>query len=243
MHLFAGIGGGLLADLILGHEPVCAVEIDPYCCAVLRERAAEGWFPGLSVHEGDVRLFDASEYAGRVDCIAAGFPCQDISSARGPRGQGIRGPKSGLYREIIRCAHEIRPRFVFLENSPLIVRRGLGDLLSDLSAGGYAARWCVLGASDVGAPHSRARWWCLASSGGLDSGRMPQEAQRIVPGRGVAIASRTEPWARESEPDRVAHGVPARVHRLRGLGNAQVPLQAAAAWVLLGGPIGEGVTL
>ena len=41
MHLFAGAGGGLLADLILGHTPVCAVEWDPYCCAALRERAAE----------------------------------------------------------------------------------------------------------------------------------------------------------------------------------------------------------
>ena len=26
MHLFAGAGGGLLVDLLLGHEPVCAVE-------------------------------------------------------------------------------------------------------------------------------------------------------------------------------------------------------------------------
>lgn len=30
MHLFAGAGGGLLADLILGHTPVCAVEWEPY---------------------------------------------------------------------------------------------------------------------------------------------------------------------------------------------------------------------
>ena len=77
LHLFAGIGGGLLADLILGHEPVCAVEIDPYCCAVLRDRRGEGWFPDLHVHEGDVRLWDPSPWAGGVDCIAAGFPCQD----------------------------------------------------------------------------------------------------------------------------------------------------------------------
>jgi hypothetical protein len=32
---------------------------------------------------------------------------------------------------------------------------------------------------------------------------------------------------------RVAHGVPDRVGKLKGLGNAQVPLQAAAAWRLL----------
>ena len=60
MHLFAGHGGGLLADLILGHTPVVAVEWDGYACQVLRERAADGWFPGLRVWEGDVRLFHPS---------------------------------------------------------------------------------------------------------------------------------------------------------------------------------------
>ena len=43
MHLFAGIGGGLLADLILGHTPVVAVEWDAYACQVLREQAAVAW--------------------------------------------------------------------------------------------------------------------------------------------------------------------------------------------------------
>ena len=65
MHLFAGIGGGLLADRILGHNPIVAVEWDKYACQVLRERAADGWFPNLRVWEGDVRLFDPSEYAGK----------------------------------------------------------------------------------------------------------------------------------------------------------------------------------
>ena len=48
LHLFAGAGGGLLADLILGHTPVGAVEINPYCCDVLRARRDDGWFPGLA---------------------------------------------------------------------------------------------------------------------------------------------------------------------------------------------------
>jgi hypothetical protein len=41
----------------------------------------------------------------------------------------------------------------------------------------------------------------------------------------------------ESEPyiGRVATGIKDRVHRLKGLGNAQVPLQAAVAWRILGG--------
>lgn len=32
LHLFAGPGGGLYADLILGHQPVAAVELDPDRC-------------------------------------------------------------------------------------------------------------------------------------------------------------------------------------------------------------------
>lgn len=160
-HLFAGGGGGLYADLILGHTPIFAVEWDPYACAVLRSRAADGWFPGLRVHEGDVRLFDPSEYAGRVDCLHAGFPCQDISPAG--RGEGINGKRSGLYREVLRVAGIVRPRYLFLENSANILSRGLGTVLGDLAELGYDAKWTVLAAGEVGAPHQRDRWWCLCS--------------------------------------------------------------------------------
>lgn len=42
-------------------------------------------------------------------------------------------------------------------------------------------------------------------------------------------------WDIEPNIGRVAKGVPNRVGQLKGYGNAQVPLQAAAAWRLLGG--------
>lgn len=116
MHLFAGIGGGLLADLILGHRPIIAVEWDKYCCQVLRERAADGWFPELSVWEGDVRLFNPSEYAGQVDCIHAGFPCQPFSNA-GLR-KGSTDSRGDLFAQVLRCVEIIRPKYIFLENVP-----------------------------------------------------------------------------------------------------------------------------
>ena len=162
-HLFAGIGGGLLADRILGHDPIIAVEWDRYACQVLRERAADGWFPNLRVWEGDVRLFDPSEYANRVDCIHAGFPCQDISVAGNQAGLG-EGTRSGLYREVLRIAGIIKPRQIFLENVSAILSNGLGTVLADLAAMGYDTRWICLRASEVGAPHHRDRWWCLAYS-------------------------------------------------------------------------------
>ena len=161
MHLFAGAGGGLLADLILGHTPVIAVEWDKYACQVLRKRTADGWFPGLQVWEGDVRLFDPSEYAGRMDCISAGFPCTDLSSAGNQAGLS-EGTRSGLYREVLRIADIVRPRFLFLENvAAILANEWLGTVLGDLAARGYDARWTCLPASAAGAPHYRDRWWCL----------------------------------------------------------------------------------
>ncbi len=162
MHLFAGAGGGLLCDLILGHKPIVAVEWDAYCCRVLRERAADGWFPSLHVWEGDVRLFDPSEYAGRVEVVHAGFPCTDISRAGNQAGVG-EGTRSGLYREVLRIADIVRPRYLYLENvSAILANEFLGTVLGDLAARGYDARWTCLPASAAGAPHYRDRWWCIA---------------------------------------------------------------------------------
>ena len=261
-HLFAGAGGGLLADLILGHTPVVAVEWDAYCCQVLRERAADEWFPGLHVHEGDVRLFDPSEYAGRVDCIHAGFPCTDVSVAGARAGLG-EGTRSGLYREVLRIAGAIRPRYLFLENVAAIVPL-LGTVLGDLAALGYDCRWLCLRASAVGAPHHRDRWWCLADASGRRCGgslaRQDQQSRgaEVVGSsenvahpnctlrKGLFITVGAYPeytesggscwWGTEPDVGRVADGVAARFHRVKALGNGQVPLQAAAAWTLLGGP-------
>jgi DNA (cytosine-5)-methyltransferase 1 len=178
MHLFAGLGGGLLADRILGHEPIIAVEWDKYCCQVLRERASEGWFPNLQVWQGDVRLFDPSEYAGKVDCIHAGFPCQDISVAGKQAGVGTE-TRSGLYREVLRIARVVRPQYLFLENVAAIVNNGLGTVLADITALGYDSEWLCLRASDCGAKHHRDRWWCLSNRNGNSESVGPIHAGQI----------------------------------------------------------------
>jgi DNA (cytosine-5)-methyltransferase 1 len=259
MHLFAGAGGGLLADLILGHTPVIAVEWDRYACQVLRERAADGWFPELRVWEGDVRLFDPSEYTGRVDCIHAGFPCQDISVAGKQAGVGEE-TRSGLYREVLRIAGVVRPHYLFLENVAAIVTNGLGTVLADLAALGYDCEWLCLPASQCGAPHERDRFWLLgnANDDKQPVGAINDETQ-VMQSIGQSVAAHPD-GARQEEmrqpigiqqkrtrdsgdswwdapPDlpRVANGVAHRMDRLKAIGNGQVPLQAAVAWKLLGG--------
>ena len=156
MHLFAGAGGGILADVLLRHQPVCAVEIDEYCQQVLSARQADGTFPWFPIF-ADVTKFDGRPWRGVVDVVAGGFPCQDISVAGS--GAGIDGERSGLWREMARIIGEVRPSYVFVENSPALITRGLGTVLGDLAALGYSCNWCVLGADDVGAPHKRDRIW------------------------------------------------------------------------------------
>lgn len=163
LHLFAGAGGGILGGVLLGHTTVCAVEIEPYCQKVLLQRQRDGILPKFPIWD-DVRTFDGKPWRGKVDCVCGGFPCQDISSAG--KGAGIEGARSGLWSEFARIIGEVRPKFAFVENSPMLTIRGLGRVLGDLSEMGYDAEWCVLGADDCGAPHERKRIWILAYSQG-----------------------------------------------------------------------------
>lgn len=159
LHLFAGAGGGILAGQLLGHRCVCAVEFEPYAQAVLVARQNDGTFPPFPVWD-DVRTFDGKPWRGLVDVVCGGFPCQDISAAG--NGAGIDGERSGLWREMARIVSEVRPKYVFVENSPLLVGRGLAMVLGDLAELGYDAQWFRLSASDCGAPHQRDRLWLVA---------------------------------------------------------------------------------
>jgi DNA (cytosine-5)-methyltransferase 1 len=161
--LFAGAGGGILGGKLLGWRTICAVEIDPYCRRVLLARQRDGMLKPFPIWD-DVRTFDGHRWRGCVDVITGGFPCQDISAAG--RGAGIDGERSGLWKEFARIIGEVRSRYVFVENSPMLTVRGLGRVLGDLAALGYDARWGVLGAGNAGAPHIRKRIWLLADANG-----------------------------------------------------------------------------
>ena len=157
--LFGGAGGGILAGKLLGWRCVCAVERDAYAAAVLAQRQTDGCLEAFPIWS-DVETFDGRPWRGIVDVVSGGFPCTDISCAG--KGAGIEGEHSGLWREMARIVGEVRPRYVFVENSPMLVGRGLARVLGDLAALGYDAKWCVLGAVDAGAPHKRDRIWIVA---------------------------------------------------------------------------------
>lgn len=166
--LFAGAGGGILGGHLLGWRTRCAVEFDPYARAVLLARQRDGCLPRFPIWD-DVRTFDGKPWRGSIDIVTGGFPCQDISAAG--KGAGITGERSGLWKHMARIVGEVRPCYVWVENSPLLVGRGLAVVLGDLSQMGYDARWGIVGADDAiwshCAPcvdHERARLWILANA-------------------------------------------------------------------------------
>jgi len=248
--LFAGAGGGILGGKLLGWRTVCAVENEPYARDVLMARQNDGCLEAFPIWD-DVCTFDGRPWRGRVDVVSGGFPCQDISAAG--KGEGIEGDRSGLWSEFARIIGEVQPRFVFVENSPMLASRGLGTVLGDLAAMGFDAEWGVLGAHHSGAPHKRDRIWIVGVSNANDGVKHSQLGRKRQPAaedrladadraqrEGMQRAERIESehadacrpswWKSEPDVGRVAHGVAARMDRLRCIGNGQVPAVAALAW-------------
>ena len=207
--LFSGIGGLDLGLERAGMEIIWHSEIDPYACRVL----AKHWpsVPNL----GDITTIDWTDVE-RPELLCGGFPCQDISIAGS--GAGLEGEHSGLWAEFARAVRELRPRYVLVENSPALPVRGLGAVLADLAVLGYDAEWDCLPAASVGAPHLRARTWLLAYPAGFRDG---MEEEPLLAGWPCPVDGGW--WASEPGLVRVADGLPARVDRLRTLGNAVVP--------------------
>lgn len=239
LHLFAGCGGGILGGMLLGHRTVCAVEYNPYPRKALLQRQRDGILPWFPIWD-DVRTFDGRPWRGIADVVCGGFPCQDISAAG--NGVGIEGERSGLWREMARIVREVGPKFVFVENSPMLTSRGLGRVLGDLAELGFNAKWGVLGARHTGAIHKRDRIWILADATmrGNDSGR--HEGRKCLEG------VRSKWWSNPPCGPLVTDGnfkgaIPLHigmgdgmanwVDRLKATGNGQVPIVAATAWRLL----------
>jgi DNA (cytosine-5)-methyltransferase 1 len=152
-----------------------------------------------------------------------------------------------MWKHMARIICEVQPLYVFVENSPILTSRGLGRVLGNLAEMGFDARWGVLGAADIGAPHQRDRIWIVGKQKMADTWgkrcntrnkRKLETNQAIGSTRTISIKSSLERYNRNnwsSEPDicRMVNGIPDTVDRLKALGNAQVPLCAATAWRLL----------
>lgn len=217
LSLFAGIGGLDLGLERAGLAVVGQVEIEPFCRRVL----AKHW-PEVPRHD-DVRTaveWWRSETRPAVHVVAGGFPCQPVSEAGRKKAQA---DARWLWPDFADVVRDLRPAWVVLENVPGLLRRGMGmgDVLGSLAEIGYDAEWDCIPAAAVGALHRRDRVFVI--------GHGMAYANRAGCGPRRGLGSSWPPvvragwWAVEPDVGRVAYGIPGRVDRLRGLGNAVVP--------------------
>jgi DNA (cytosine-5)-methyltransferase 1 len=141
----------------MGWENVFHCEYDPFCQKVLNHH-----FPNSKLYE-DIKTFDASNYAGRIDILSGGFPCQPFSNAGLRKGTE---DERNLWGEMLRIIREVSPRYVVGENVRGLLNWSGGvqfeQVCADLETEGYEVTPYLLPACGKNAPHRRDRIWFVA---------------------------------------------------------------------------------
>lgn len=157
--LFAGIGGlelGFqLADA--GHEAELLCDVLPQSKAVLSTQ-----FAGVDYRDDVTKLRSLPR---GIDCVTAGFPCQDLSQAG--RTAGLAGERSGLIAEVFRLLERRRVPTVVVENVPFMLQLGGGRamraIVEEFERLGYRWAYRVVDAWGFGLPQRRERVILVAS--------------------------------------------------------------------------------
>lgn len=194
----SGVEAASLAWIPLGWEAVWFSEIEPFPCAVLKER-----FPNVP-NLGDMTKIEGEKYRGTVDLLVGGTPCQGFSVA-GKQG-GLNDPRSALCLAYCRLLETMRPRWFVWENVPGVFSTNGGEdfraFLRKIDEIGYSCAWRVLDAQYVrvdgfprAVPQRRRRVFVVGYSGDwrypasvlFEPGCLPGDTPpRRIKGTGVA---------------------------------------------------------
>jgi len=156
--LFAGVGGIEYGFARAGIRAELLCEVDPGAVAVLRHRMRH-----IPIHHDVCNL----KSIPKVDVVAAGFPCQDLSQAG--RTAGIQGSRSGLVEHVLRLIRNRSngPTWLLLENVPFMLQLNQGKAMSHLTSAleelGFRWAYRVVDARAFGLPQRRLRVVILAS--------------------------------------------------------------------------------
>jgi DNA (cytosine-5)-methyltransferase 1 len=155
--LFAGVGGFELGMGAAGHSAALLCDVLPEAAAVLRER-----FPQVRYHDDITTL---RSLPADVDCITAGFPCQDLSQAG--KTAGLAGARSGLIEEVFRLIRRRRIPTVVVENVPFMLQLSSGNamrtIVNEFERLGYRWAYRVVDTWSFGLPQRRERVFLVAS--------------------------------------------------------------------------------
>lgn len=168
--MFSGIEAASLAFGPLGWKPICFAEIENFPSSVLAHH-----YPDVP-NVGDMSNHDWSQYAGKVDIVCGGPPCQDFSVA-GLRA-GLDGSRGNLSITYMRALHAIKPRNAIVENVP-------GWLNDKKNAFGCFLAGLV-GADDALCPPGGGSW----PNAGMVAGPWARAAWRVLDAQYFNLAQR-----------------------------------------------------
>ena len=178
-----------------GWKPVFFSEIEPFPCSLLAHRYPT--VPNLGdmtkikaemVGDEKWRITngtDVIELAGRLDVLAGGTPCQDVSVAGKRKGMAEgSGTRSSLAFHFARLCRELQPRWVVWENVPGVLTsnggRDFAHFVRSIGECGYSLAYRTMDAQYVrvdglprAVPQRRRRVWLVGHLG--DGWRTPAE--------------------------------------------------------------------
>lgn len=169
---FAGIGGFDLGFEKNGFRTGFLCEINPFCNEVLTTHWPK------AKRATDICQLKASDIPN-AEVWCGGFPCQDISVARGAAQRlGLAGTRSGLFYQFANLISEKKPEVVLIENVEGLFNsnggRDFGVILQRMTAMGYAVAWRLFNSRYFGVPQSRPRIYLCCWKGS------PEKAMHVM---------------------------------------------------------------
>lgn len=126
IELFAGAGGLGIGLHQAGFHPVKVVEWDSYCCETIRKNkrrqvpVVRSW----PLFEGDIKSVNFEQFAGQIDLISGGPPCQPFSLGGKHRASD---DSRDMFPEAIRTVRETRPKSFLFENVKGLTRASFNN--------------------------------------------------------------------------------------------------------------------
>jgi DNA (cytosine-5)-methyltransferase 1 len=164
---FAGIGGFDLGFERAGVKTSFQCELDEYCLSVLSRHWPK------TERLPDIKSIDTNSIPA-AQIWTGGFPCQDVSVARGWLGRdGLKGKNTGLFFPFAQLVKSQLPSVVLMENVVGLLSSHQGQdfslILSTFNEMGYGVAWRILNTRYFGAPQSRPRVYICAWKGSATS--------------------------------------------------------------------------
>lgn len=208
--LCTGYGGlDLAVEAHFGAETVWCAEFDKYASQVIEQRF------GIPNHK-DIKTIDWA-LLEPIDILTAGYPCQPFSYAGERKGAE---DERHLFPYIAKAISILRPRVIVLENVRGHLSLGLKEVLACLADLGYDARWQIVRASDVGAPHQRARIFIVAYANGYacEESRRTAGSVRGTSGEIINWTDREIDWGSDQDAGNANDGLSKSIGQMQKLG-------------------------